>query len=116
MRQGCVWCIKIYRSLFSLLAHHYRKLVQVLDYLHIILLLAEWSNNMVAYSGCCPNVLFFTDGKPWKMAKQGSKDAANALIRAAGGEDVLLVQHAFYNGHYGFAGAKVQHVLQADGI
>jgi len=26
------------------------------------------------------------------------------------------VQQAFYNGHYGFAGAKVQHVLQADGM
>jgi hypothetical protein len=47
---------------------------------------------MVAYAGCCPNVLFFTDGKPWKMAKPGSGDAANALIRAAGGKDVNLVQ------------------------
>jgi hypothetical protein len=50
------------------------------------------------------------------MAKPGSGDAANALIRAAGGEDVNLVQQAFYNGHYGFAGAKVQHVMQADGL
>ncbi len=27
-----------------------------------------------------------------------------------------MVQQAFYNGHYGFAGAKVQYVLQADGM
>jgi hypothetical protein len=26
------------------------------------------------------------------------------------------VQRSYYNGHYGFAGAKVQHVLQADGM
>jgi hypothetical protein len=26
------------------------------------------------------------------------------------------MQHSYYNGHYGFAGAKVQHVLQADGM
>jgi hypothetical protein len=60
--------------------------------------------------------IIFSDGKPWKMAKPGSRDAANALIRAAGGDNVNLVQQAFYNGHYGFAGAKVQHVLQADGL
>jgi hypothetical protein len=27
-----------------------------------------------------------------------------------------MVQQAFYNGHYAFAGAKVQHMLQADGM
>jgi hypothetical protein len=26
------------------------------------------------------------------------------------------MQRAYYNGHYGFCGAKVQHVLQADGM
>ncbi len=31
-----------------------------------------------------------------------------------GGHDVNLVQRSYYYGHYGFAGAKVQHVLQAD--
>jgi hypothetical protein len=56
------------------------------------------------------------DGKPWKMAKPGTGDAAAALLRAAGGDEVNQVQQAFYNGHYGFAGAKVQHVLQADGL
>ncbi len=50
------------------------------------------------------------------MAKPGTGDAATALIRAAGGDEVNQVQQAFYNGHYGFAGAKVQHVLQADGL
>ncbi len=48
------------------------------------------------------------------MAKPGRGDAANALIRASGGDDVNLVQQAYYNGHYGFLGANVQHVLQAD--
>jgi hypothetical protein len=116
MRRGRVWCIKIYRSVFSLLSQHYRRLVQVLDYRRIIPLLEEWSDSMVHNTGCSPDVLFFSDGKPWKMAKPGNGDAADALIRAAGGDQVNLIQQAFYNGHYGFAGAKVQHILQADGI
>jgi hypothetical protein len=71
---------------------------------------------MEHYSGCMPDVHFFTDGKPWKMAQPGHGDAADTLVRAAGGDDVNLVQQAYYNGHYGFASAKVHHVLQADGI
>ena len=59
----------------------------------------------------CKMSFFFTDGKPWKMARPGWGDAADALVRAAGGDDVNLVQQAYYNGHYGFAGGKVQHVL-----
>jgi hypothetical protein len=102
--------------LFFLLSQHYRRLVQVLDFHQIIQLLEEWSASMEVYTGCSPDVLFFTDGKPWKMAKPGTGDAADALVRAAGGDRVNLVQQAFYNGHYGFAGAKVQHVLQVDGI
>jgi hypothetical protein len=50
---------------------------------------------------CMPDVLFFTNGKPWKMARPGQGDAADALVRAAGGDDVNLVQQAYYNGHYG---------------
>jgi len=79
-------------------------------------LLEDWSTEMVHYTGCCPDVLFFTDGKPWKMARPGRGEAAEALVQAAGSDDVNLVQQAYYNGHYGFSGAKVQHVLQADGI
>jgi hypothetical protein len=33
-------------------------------------------------------------------------------VRAASGDDINLAQQAYYNGHYGFAGVKVQ----ADGI
>jgi len=59
-------------------------------------------------------VLFFSNGKPWKMAKLGNGVAADAHIRAA--DQINLIQQAFYNGHYGFSGAKVQQILQADGI
>jgi hypothetical protein len=51
-----------------------------------------------------------------QMARPGRGDAATALVGAAGGDDVNLVQQAYYNGHYGFVGAKVQHVLQANGM
>ncbi len=47
---------------------------------------------MVEYTGCCPAVIFFMDGKPWKLARPGHGDAADALVRAAGGYDVNLVQ------------------------
>jgi hypothetical protein len=88
----------------------------VLAYWHITPLLEECSDTMVLYSVFCPDVLFFMDRKPWKMAKPGRGDAATALVQAAGGDDVNLVQQAYYNGHCSFGGAKVQHVLQADGM
>jgi hypothetical protein len=37
---------------------------------------------------------------------------AAALVRSEGGDDINLIQQFYYNGHYGFSGAKVQHVLQ----
>jgi hypothetical protein len=78
--------------------------------------LESWSADIVHFCGCTLDVLFFTDGKPWKMARPSRGDAADALVRAAGGNDINLVQQAYYNGHYGFAGAKVQYVQKADGI
>jgi hypothetical protein len=88
-----------------LLAQHYRKLVQVLDYLLSFHCsksgVIQWS-----YSSCCPDVIFFMDGNPWKMARPGRRDAATALVGVAGGDDVNLVQQAYYNGHYGFVRAK----------
>jgi len=67
----------------------------------------------VHYSGCMPDVLFITDGKARRMAWPGHGEATDTLVRAAGGDDVNLVQHEYYRGHYGFSSAKVQHVLQA---
>jgi hypothetical protein len=116
VRRGRVWCIHIYRLIFSLLARHYRRVVQVLDYRRIIPLLAEWSDEMVINTGCTPDVIFFTDGKPWKTTRPGRGPTAQALVTAAGGDNVNMMQQAYYNGHYGFCGAKVQHVLQADGM
>jgi hypothetical protein len=48
------------------------------------------------------------------MARPGHGQAAEVLHRAVGGGNVNLVQQAYYNGHYGFCGGEVQHVLQAD--
>jgi hypothetical protein len=38
------------------------------------------------------------------------------LCAAAGTDDLNLMQHAYYNGHCKYHGAKVQHVLQANGM
>ncbi len=48
------------------------------------------------------------------MAHPGKGQAATNIADAAGVNDVKLVQRAYYNGHYQFHGAKVQHVVQAD--
>jgi hypothetical protein len=58
---------------------------------------------MVHYSGYMPDVIFFTDGEPWKMAQPRQTDA---LVRPADGDGVILVQQAYYNGHYGFTGTN----------
>jgi hypothetical protein len=55
--------------------------------------------------------LFFTDGKPWKMAQPSRGDASAPLVRVAGGNNIDLVQQSYYIGHNGFSGE-----LQADGI
>jgi hypothetical protein len=79
-------------------------------------LLSNWSDEIVWHSGCDQDVLFFTDDKPWKMARPGCGQAAEVLHRAVEGNDIYLVQQAYYNGHYGFCGGKVQHVVKADGM
>jgi cyanate lyase len=63
LRRGRVWCVKIYWAVFQLLADNYRRLVQVLDYRHILPLLEEWSTEMEHYSGCIPDVLMASHGK-----------------------------------------------------
>jgi hypothetical protein len=117
VRRGRVWCIIVYRLIFQLLAQHYRRCVQVIGYRRILPLLSNCSDEIVWHSGCDQDVLFFTNGKPWQMAQPGhGQAAASVLHRAAEGNDINLVQQAYYNGHYGFCGGKVQHVLQADGM
>ncbi len=81
MRRGCVWCIRIYRTIFSLLAWYYRCCVQVLDYHRILPLLSDWSDQIVFHSNCSHDVLFFTDDKRWKMCRPGRGAAAEALTR-----------------------------------
>jgi hypothetical protein len=45
------------------------------------------------------------------MAWPGRGKAAEALVQASGGDDVILMQQDYYNGHSEFSGTKVQHVL-----
>ena len=71
---------------------------------------------MVHFTGCERGVLFLTDGKPWRLFRPGKGRAIQELCAAAGMDDLNLMQRAYYNGHYKYHGAKVQHVLQADGM
>jgi hypothetical protein len=87
-----------------------------LDDQQFIPLFSEWSDQIAWHSAANLDILYFTDGKPWKMCRPGRGDTAAALARAVGAAAANLVQQAYYNGHYGFCGAKVQHMLQADGM
>jgi hypothetical protein len=71
---------------------------------------------MVHCTGCEKDVFFFVDGKTWRMSRPGKGQAVRELCKASGTDDYNLMHHANYNGHYKYQGAKVQHVLQADGM
>jgi hypothetical protein len=64
---GHVWCIKIYRKIFSLLSLHYRWLVRVLDYRRILLLLADRSDELVYNTGCTLDDFFSLTGSHGKQ-------------------------------------------------
>ncbi len=44
--------------------------------------------------------MFLMDGKMRRMAWPGRGQAATMLVARAGGDDVNLVQRAFYHGHH----------------
>jgi hypothetical protein len=50
------------------------------------------------------------------LLEEWSDQLEMLLQLVVGANDINLVQRAYYNGHYGFCGAKVHHVLQANGI
>jgi hypothetical protein len=106
----------MYHTTFWLVAALYQKCIRVLDYQRINPLLASWGEQMNLHCGTDCDVIFFTDGKPWRMSHPGRGRAVRDICEAAGVQDVNLMQRAFYNGHYKFHGGKVQHVLQADGM
>ena len=68
-----------------------------------------------------PDVCFIIDGKAWQWSKPGSgmtaqQLAATVAAHAGLGHNVNLVQRAHHNGNNWFHGAKVQHVLEVDGM
>lgn len=116
LRQQRSWCMQIYHEIFKLVAAAYRICVRVLDYRRIVPKLEEWGQTMSSHCGCDDNVIFFTDGKPWRMSRPGRGRSVRDICAAAGCGDINLMQRAYYNGHYKYHGGKVQHVLQADGM
>ncbi len=71
---------------------------------------------MVYFTGRERDVLFLTDSKPWRLSRYGKGIAIQELCAATGKYDLNLMQRAYYNGHYKYHGANVQHVLQTDGM
>ena len=117
VRRKRTWCMLVCEEVFKQLRDGCQLCVRVLDYRRLTGDLLElWSDTIHNYTGAERDVLYLADGKPWRLSRPGKGEAAQHFARAAGSNDVNLVQQAHYNGHYGFHGAKVQHVLQADGM
>jgi hypothetical protein len=91
-RQQQTWCILIYHEIFPLLTLNYRRCVRVLDFRRINPLLEEWGQQMAFHCGTHPHIIFFTDGKPWKMSRPGQGRAVREICEAAGCGDVNLMQ------------------------
>ena len=99
-----------------MISRGYWQCVRVIDYRHIVPCFSEWSETVHLHAGCERDVLFWTDGKPRKFSHPGTGEAAQNFAAVVGMEDVNLVQQAFYSRHYHFHGAKVQHVVEANGM
>jgi len=53
-------------------------------------LLEEWSDQLVRHCNSSRDVLFCTDGKPWKMCRPGTGDAAAVLAAVVGANDIAF--------------------------
>ena len=85
----------MYHATFQLVAASYKKCVGVLDYRRINPLLSLWGQQMSQHCGCDDDVIFFTDGKPWRMSRPGKGRAVREICAASGAQDVNLMQGAF---------------------
>jgi hypothetical protein len=90
LRRQRGWCIQIYQVMFQHLKV-YHKCVRVLDYRQIIPQIDTWSDLMVHCTGCERDVLFFADGKPWRMSRPGKGQAVRELCAATGTDDFNLI-------------------------
>ena len=117
VRRGRCYCVNMHYTLFYLLKENYERCTLVIDFRRLTpQLLDNWSETIEAHTGAERDIIFFCDGKAWKTCRPGRGKEARRIIRSIGEEDVNLMQKAYYNGHYGFHGVKMQQMLQADGI
>ena len=95
----------------------YERCVLVLDFRRLTpQLLENWSETLEAHAGAERDVIFFCDGKAWRACRPGRGKSARKILGAIGESDINLTQKAYYNGHYGLHGLKVQQILQGDGM
>ena len=113
VRRQLTWTKQIYRGTFLALTL-YRNCVTSIDIARMQSMLEEWDDE-IERLGLSPGAFFFLDGKATKWTSPGN-GAAAAAVAAANGAHINLIQRAFYNGHYMFHGAKVQHLLALDGM
>jgi len=112
--RGRVWCIQMYQITFSLVSRHYVQALWTIQKDYSFAWRMGWSTCLALQF--LSWYLIFYRCKPWKMCRPGKRDAAAALAAVVGINYINFIQRAYYYGHSGFCGAKVQHVLQADVI
>ena len=100
-----------------LLKENYELCILVIDFRRLTPnLLHEWNKTLVNNADTDKFCLFYANGKLCKMCRARRGKGACRIIASLGAQDVNLAQKAYYNGHYGFHGLKVQNMLQADGM
>lgn len=105
----------------ALLMHHYRVLVKNIDYNYVHDRISDWAD-LLEDNGCSERVGGSLDGKAWSWSRMGSdSDGAEAFTEfmQQNGHPAYRanwLQMAFYNGHYRAHGAKIQHLVLANGM
>lgn len=111
---------EIYTVTRGLISVHYGPLVVNFDIVYMRDHVSDWADILLTH-GCTANVIGSTDGKGWHWSRPGKGMAAQELAEKirrlnVDGFTVNMIQEAFYNGHFKAHGAKVQHVVLANGM
>lgn len=117
----------VYTSTVTQIKGMYGIVVGNLDFARVVPQLEDWAATVHARREGMDkglgtrNALYAVDGKAWQWMRPGEGQAAwDLAMKAAVAQgqplSVNLVQRAYYNGNYGFHGAKANHLFQFDGM
>ena len=121
MRMNRTWLVTIYTATVRELDIAYKQQVTVLDVLRYKSSVRAAAATIEAHTEGTPGVVAWTDGVGVQCMRPGSQqfvNRLNAMATSSLTQDATLnlLQRAWYNGYYGFAGLKLLHLLLFDSI